>query len=279
MTCAVFANLTRPSAPDVTRAVCEKLAELGISVVMPEEEPLDVPGAGFAPASELCSMCDVVISIGGDGSIIRTAKNAARAGKPVLGINAGHLAFMCGLESDELDRLGAIVTGEYKIDRRMILRAAARTANGVFYEDMCLNDVVIRSDAVHMAYLNVSGSDFEQNHTADGLIFATPTGSTAYSLAAGGPVVEPTLEAIIMTPICPHSLTSRSVLLTPDRSFTVKANPSRPGPVFFSCDGNDPVELPPDAGLEISRADIFADFIRIKTDSFMDILARKMQGR
>ena len=281
MKVAVLPNPTRELAPVVTRDVVAKLKELGVEILMSRKlsGQFDFDQVRYLYDEEIVGACDVVISIGGDGTIIRAAKRAAVAQKPILGINAGHLAFMSGLENDELDGLEALVIGNYIKDSRMLLDARLVVDGREVYSDVCVNDLVVGSQDKKMAYLRVESEDFCLRYAADGLIFATPTGSTAYSLAAGGPVVEPTLEAIIMTPICPHSLHSRPLLFTPEREFTLTVDHDRPCEVNFSADGAVSVAVPPDGRLIIARSKLNADFIRIKTDSFMDVLTRKMEGR
>ena len=181
----------------------------------------------FEDDNEAISACDIIIAIGGDGSIIHAAKKAAVKNKPILGINAGNLAFMAGIEKNELNLLKNLIDDAYYVDNRMMLSAEVYNDRGsVVYSNVCLNDVVVaRGEQIEMINLSVECDSKKINsYQSDGIIFSTSTGSTAYSLSAGGPVMDPTIESIMLTPICTHSLFSRSLIFNPSSVITVKNN-------------------------------------------------------
>ena len=280
-TIAILPNLTRENAANVTADICRTLTQFGARVLLSDRiaDALGGVPASFLPEREMLGQCDLVIAVGGDGSIIYASHKAIPFGKPVLGINAGRLAFLAGLERHELPLLGRLLTGEYTTERRMLLCAQLIADEKVQSESLCINDAVIsRTGAAKLTEFSVEADGKRMDaYLGDGVIFATPTGSTAYSLSAGGPIVDPSLESILLTPVCPHVLSARTLLFSPDTSLSVRVS-SDASPVL-TCDGRDPLPIPANAVVRIRKADTNAYFIRIKTDSFMDILHNKLQQR
>ena len=202
MRAAIIPNLTRKKTAAVTGDLCKKLKELDISYMIDEKlaPHLKNTGAEFLSMEKVIALSDLIISVGGDGTII----HAAKYGKPVLGINAGRIAFMAGLEATELELLSSLKDGKYQTDRRMMLKAVIKKDGEIIGERYCINDVVAaRGEKIKMTELALScNGSFINNYVADGMIVSTPTGSTAYNLSAGGPVVDPQIESIMLTPIC-----------------------------------------------------------------------------
>ena len=178
----------------------------------------------FLKKESMLQQCDLMIAIGGDGTFIHAAHDAARYDKEILGINAGSLGFLAGLEKTELHLLRALTEENYQIDKRMMLCVEHYEGRMLLEKHYCLNDAVFaRGTSMRLCDISVHcGSSHVNDYFADGVIFATPTGSTAYSLSAGGPVLEPTIESVILTPICPHSLFSRSLIFRPESVFTLE---------------------------------------------------------
>lgn len=282
MKIALIPNLTRANAESVSRGIIKKLSELGTEVLLEESMSGLFSSYGscrFLNHDKMLADCDIVIAVGGDGSIIRAAKSAAVYGKPLLGVNAGNLAFMAGLEADELDYLSYLTTGEYMVDRRMLLKVELFENDRPVRTDYCLNDVVFaRGHEIKLTQVEVyCGEVFIDCYRGDGIIISTPTGSTAYSLSAGGPVVEPTLESIMLCPICPHSLSNRPVIFSTENKLTVKPSDSRQS-ICYSCDGEAAVSFGEANRAEASRAGFSADFIRIKNDRFWEVLKQKIKA-
>ncbi len=280
----ILPNMTRKNTLSVTQNAIAVLRELHCAVTLDpdlKEYFKETKGLTFLPADEAASKSDVIISVGGDGSLIYAAKYAANHKKPLLGINAGNLAFMAGLEGDETALLSRLISGEYTVDKRMLLRASILDAKQEeVYSAFCINDaVILRGNNMHLLRLSLYKDGEKLNdYNADGLIVATPTGSTAYSLSAGGPIIEPAVESIVVTPICSHSLMSRSVVLRDDAKVTVTV-PFMGAGALLSCDSGEAVSLPEDGAVLIKKADITCDLIRIKQNSFIGILKDKFTDR
>ena len=281
MKIAILPNLTRGNARETTVQICRELDALGADALLeaPLREQFPDVAAQFLPQDEMLALCDLVIAVGGDGSIIYAAHKAIRADKPVLGINAGRLAFLAGLEGHELPLLRNLLSGEYETQRRMLLRAQILQDGQVLHEALCINDAVLsRTGAAKLTGVRVWTNGREMcEYLGDGVIVATPTGSTAYSLSAGGPIVDPVLESLLLTPICPHELSARTLLFAPETVLTMQATTE--GDVGLTCDGAEPLDVPRGAQVRIARADKSAYFIRIKADTFMDVYHTKLQQR
>lgn len=280
MTFMRIAVLPNPCASGVREAfprVCAALRELGAELLLPDE------GEAFpsAKADPLIRECDVAVALGGDGTIIHTAKRAALCGRAVLGINCGRLGFMAGLEADELGKLQALIRGEYTVEKRMLLDISIRSGEGRTTHFNALNEAVVsRGSLSRMIELEVSNKGERVAHyRADGVIVATPTGSTAYSLSAGGPVIDPALRCLLLTPVCPHSLHSRSYLFGEDAELSVRPAGQPDAPVFLTVDGEEAVPLGPEADVTLSRAEAEACLIMLGRGPFYEVLNRKLMNR
>ncbi len=226
-------------------------------------------------AAKQVEACDVLLAVGGDGTIISAAKLAARLNKPVLGLNAGKLGFTAGVEPEQMQLLARLAKGRWREERRMMLEITLRSGREES-SFQALNDAVVSSELAKITqYKMAIGENPGYTYRADGFLVATPTGSTAYSLSAGGPVVEPTLDCMIYTPICPHSLFNRSVAFAPDTLLNVEVLKNR-GRLFLTVDGDAPVELRPGDCLTFSRARRYARFIKLTNSNFYDILNQKL---
>ena len=278
MKIALLPNLTRKNALQVSLDVCQELEKHNMSYCIKRDYIDKFKGtkAEFITVDEMIRTCDIVIAVGGDGTII----HAAKFGKPTLGINAGRIAFMAGLEPSELNMLSNLKTGKYELDRRMMLKAEIiSTDNEVLSVHYCVNDAVIaRGFQIKMDDFVVEhNGKFLNKYTADGIIFSTPTGSTAYNLSAGGPVVDPQIESILLTPICTHSLFSRALIFKPDSQFVLRGKGDVE--IGLSCDGEDAIPIERGCSVRISKADMFGEFIRIKNETFLEILNSKLEQR
>ncbi|MBQ7637541.1 MAG: NAD(+)/NADH kinase [Clostridia bacterium] len=281
MIAAVIPNLTREKAAPITRELAAGLREAGFETLMSEANRAafgDIPGCRFVLESELIPSSDVVFPVGGDGSVIRAAKQAAVNGKKILGVNAGNLAYLCGIDSEDIPLLGKIAAGEYTIQKRMLLEASLFEDGVKKSTELCVNDIVFcRGQKIGLVDLRVKANEKPiADYIADGVIFATPTGSTAYSMSAGGPIVEPTLEAVLLTAICPHSLAFRPYIFGADTVFTVSGKQKTEGTdICYSCDGERTTPLEINCSMEIKKSDISAMFISVKSDNFIDVLNKK----
>jgi len=259
---ALMVNESKPGAGEIAAEIRRELAGAGLETAPPEE----------------LAACGALIAVGGDGTILTAARMALPHGKPVLGVNAGRLGFLAGLERHELHLLPRLASGEYTLDRRMLLEVQIKQEETLVYEGFCVNDAVIsRFGTPRLAEIAVDcGGGHVLEFMGDGVIFATPTGSTAYNFSAGGPVVEPALESIALTPVCNHLLFTRSVIFTARTVFSVDI--AREG-LALATDAEPPVPLLPGQRVTVCRAEIEALFIRLKTEHFLDVLGSKMGYR
>ena len=222
---------------------------------------------------------DLVICFGGDGTILHMAKTATRAGIPILGVNIGTMGFMAELESTELELLRKLADDAYTIDRRMMLDVIVQRDRDIIFHDICLNDVVITKGAVaRVIQLSVECDGVEaMSCTGDGIIVATPTGSTAYSLSAGGPIVEPETDSILITPICAHDMASRCIVASGKRVINVHLCENAKRNAFLSVDGGKALRLNMEDVATIRKSKLETKLIRLKDRSFYDVVNMKFK--
>lgn len=226
-------------------------------------------------ALDTISTCDVLLAVGGDGTVICAAKLVAELNKPLLGINAGKLGFTTDVEPEDIPLLSQLAKGRWQEEHRMML-GVALTSGREIRRFLALNDAVVSGELAKIVeYRMAFGQNAGYVYRADGFIVATPTGSTAYSLSAGGPVIEPTLDCMVYTPICPHSLFNRSVAFAPDTLLTVDI-PKNRGRLVLTVDGAEPVELKAGDKLTFTKAKQYARFIKLTNRNFYDILNQKL---
>lgn len=235
----------------------------------------------YLPAEELYHRAEILIVLGGDGTLLDAARSAAPLGKPVLGLNMGHLGYMTELELSELPLLERLFTGDYEIDERAMLSVQVRASGkGVRAESFALNDVVISNGSVaRIVDLELyEGGGLVSSYRADGLIVATPTGSTAYSLSAGGPIIDPHLSCLCVTPVCPHSLSARSVLFHNSAVLEIKNTCQREKMLYLTLDGKASYEIYQGDVVRVTRSPMKTRLIRLKKGGFYAKLQQKMNG-
>lgn len=222
---------------------------------------------------------DGVICFGGDGTILHMAKASTRNNLPILGINIGTMGFMAELESTEMHELTRLASEDYSIDSRMMLDVTVTRDRQIIFHDIGLNDVVITKGAVaRIIHLAVQCDGVQAMEcSGDGLIVATPTGSTAYSLSAGGPIVEPEAHNILLTPICAHDMSSRCMVTSPKRVITVELTRNARRNAFVSVDGGKAVKLNIGDQVTIKRSSLETKLIRLKDRSFYDVVNMKFK--
>ena len=224
---------------------------------------------------------DVLVCFGGDGTILHTAKAATKRGIPILGVNIGTMGFMAELENTELHRLGQLASGDYTLDNRMMLDVTVQRDRDILFHDICLNDVVVTKGAVaRIVYLSVE-CDGVQAMTCggDGVIVATPSGSTAYSLSAGGPIVEPGARNIIITPICAHDMGSRCVVASDRRVVTVRMVQNARRNAYLSVDGGKALRLNMGDVATIRKSRFETKLVKLNNRSFYDVVNAKFQRK
>jgi NAD+ kinase len=231
-------------------------------------------------AASLAREVDLLLVFGGDGTLLHTARKIAGLPTPILGVNIGGLGFLTGVPSDELARaLKCVWAGEFKFESRALIEAAG-TCNGKQIRETALNDIVVGRGAVSRLIALDVGVDGEliTRYRCDGLIISSPTGSTAYSLAAGGAVVLPTAEVFVMTPICPHTLSNRSIILPLSSRISVKAISPLPATIL-SADGQLVAELAAGDEVIIRRSRRAIRLMHLADSSFFEALRHKLQWR
>lgn len=239
------------------------------------ELPKDIQ---FFEMTEELSDTDMLICFGGDGTILHAAKDATANRIPILGVNMGSVGFMAELEHSELSLLSKVTAGKYTVESRMMLDVQVKRDGRVVYEDLALNDAVMTKGAVaRIVDLSVYGdgvliSDFG----GDGVIVSTPTGSTAYSMAAGGPIVEPSAESIIITPICAHALQAKSFVLGRERTVEVRTEKNNRKSVYLSVDGGKAFKLAGGDRVVIRRSESTTRLVRLTDKSFYTIVSEKL---
>lgn len=282
MILGVIANTTKPGIAEILKRVTEFFNERGVSYVLASDLKGVIEGNGRMRWCEPLKMggeVDLVLSFGGDGTFLQTARKVASFSTPILGVNLGGVGYLAEVSVEDLtERLEDLLNGKYSIQDRMML-TASRPLSGERVA-LALNDVVIDKGAFARTIRLVTKVDGEylNEFVGDGLIFATPTGSTAYSLSAGGPILEPSVEAIIINPICPHMLANRPLVISPERSIEVYAY-SEWGKVNLSADGQHILQLSVNESLLISRASERTRVITFGRPSFFELLRNRLQWR
>ena len=270
-------NLTKKGAYETSVRAVKILSELDMQILMEcslsrlyKDENIIFFGSEYT----MLKSCDMVLTIGGDGTIIHAARKSAPLDKPLLGINTGRLGFVAELEPNELDMLQRIAEGNYSVEKRMMLKVTCK--NNEFY---AMNDAVIsRGSLSRLIDIDVSLAEdrgYICSYRADGLIVSTPTGSSAYSLAAGGPVVEPTMKCIVMTPVCSHSLFARPVVFSHKSQLAVSASCDDNTQVYLTLDGAKTLTIARSDIIYITSSKIETKLIKLKDKSFYKVLNDK----
>ncbi len=272
MKVAIIPNYSKGKAKACTEKLIGLLGELGCEHILHEYSRDD----GYIINSDEMKNVDFFVAIGGDGTIIHTAKAAAKIGKPIIGVNAGNLGFTAAIECDDIEYIKELISGKYELEERMMIDAQVISSGKVKAEFSALNDAVLRGAYSGILDYSIAiGKRRYYDYRADGVIISTPTGSTAYSLSAGGPIVEPTVECMIYTPICPHSLLNRSVIYAPDTEIQVLPKLSDKS-AFLTIDGSEPYEININDRIVFRKSSLFASFINLDDKSFYDTLNKKI---
>jgi NAD+ kinase len=261
------------------------LRERGVDAVWTPEAAKVVDGADrkTAEQTELPKQVDVALVLGGDGTLLAMAKAIAESGRdiPILAVNFGSLGFLTEITRPEIyEALDTVINGRAKYDLRMMLRTTATRKHEATLSHMALNDVVFTRTALsRMIELSVSvGDQLVTSVKADGLIVATPTGSTAYNLAAGGPIVHPSMDALVLTPIAPHMLTNRPIVIPTEREVRVQSTSSNAGDeVYVTIDGQTGFGLHEGDEIAIAKSERPLRLIRSATRSYFEVLRQKLK--
>ncbi len=219
---------------------------------------------------------EMIITFGGDGTLLHASRAAATHRIPVLGVNLGNKGFMTDIERNEIELVMNVVTGDFKINKRMMLDVSVMRGGETIVSDFAINDVVIGGMArtINLSVFGDGSKIF--GFSGDGIVVATPTGSTAYSMAAGGPIVEPTAENIIVTPICAHVLIAKSFVLAPERVVTLKIGALHGKSAYMSVDGEPTVPLKSGDMIKVCRSQLEAQLVHVADTSFYDKVSKKL---
>ena len=274
----LYPNLSKRNCYEYTLEACDILRKNGMGMSMHEKYSdifKEVEGLRFSHDDEYVKDCDVMLAIGGDGTILKCALKASKYQKPILGINCGRLGFMASLEYSQLEDLARLAQGDYSTSRRMMLNARVKGHEEVFY---ALNDVVVsRSDDCKIADFEViKDGKAVSCLRANGVIFSTATGATAYSMSAGGPIIEPEMECIEYTQICPHSLFARSMIFSAQSIINVVCHTGDNSHVCLNVDGNTVYRLSEGGEIIICRSPVYLDIIDINGGSFFASVNSKL---
>ncbi len=236
------------------------------------------PGLPLGQLGEELADADVLVCFGGDGTILHAAHEANARGIPILGVNLGSIGFMAELEHGELSLLARLATGRFGIEQRMLLDVTVRREGHCVFSDQALNDAVLTKGAMaRVLDLEVTGDRVTiSSFAGDGLVVSTPTGSTAYSMAAGGPIVEPTAENIIIAPICAHSLHAKPFVLGADRTVGVRLAPGGKKSAYLSVDGGRAFRVGPGDWVECRRSRQTTQMVKLTGRSFYERINQKL---
>ncbi len=286
MKIAIIANFNIPEKANAAMTVADRLMreECEILIAAFHREKLmrthrHRDAFQYLPLDLVYDRADVIVVLGGDGSILEAARRASQRGTPILGINLGRLGYMAELEMRDLNNLGKLFTGEYTLEKRSMLRVELFAGEELKAFCHALNDAVISNGSVSRIIdleLSENGNSVSR-YRADGLIIATPTGSTAYSMSAGGAVVDPSVPCFCVTPICSHSLAARPLIFSDRSVLEVRNVCEREKMLYLTVDGKMNFELYKNQTVRITKSDLETSLIRFHRSGFYTKLCRKMR--
>jgi NAD+ kinase len=278
----ILANPDKAGARRTLDALREVLSARGIGWVMETDTAVLAGEADGVDASEFGGRVDVLAVLGGDGTMLHAVSKLGAFDKPVAGINIGNLGFLTTCTDRDLDAFGdALRSGRFTTSRRTLLEATVEHAGCEPRTFLALNEVTLaRGQTARLVSLEAWVSGELLNHyRADGLIVATPTGSTAYSLSAGGPLVSPCAAVFLITPICPHTMSQRSLVVADDSVISLCPQGGGDGPVLFTVDGRDCMTIGEGSRVEVRKAKASFDLLRLEGHSFYEALRQKLNWR
>ena len=279
----IMPNIERDPDLVYTKKTISALA--GKSVFVSEEFASDLRGlATPLPQEKLFDNMDLAIALGGDGTLLSVAHHAAPLSLPILGINLGHLGFLAEIEKQEIEKsLLKLCADEYTIENRIMLRGTITRESGETLTLDALNDIVVsRNEGSRLIVLNLFvGGEYVDEYKADGLLVATPTGSTAYSMSAGGPILDPAVKSFVITPICPHKLYAKTIVAPDDVEImlTISNNHADPRSAIVSADGRENIILKEGDVLTLRRSAYTAQLVKINGSRFYSVLQHKLLGK
>jgi len=281
----LYSNIKNDDRFIMTQRVGEMLSKYGRKTVFcpafTEEEEVITPPHGYKTAKLEAELqnAEMIITFGGDGTILRAARAAAETGVPILGVNMGGKGFMAELEAEDIQLLEEAAAGRYKTESRMMINTEILRSGEVLSSDFALNDVVVKGDNKVIDLTLYSDDQRIMGFSGDGVVVATPTGSTAYSMSAGGPIVDPSAKNIIITPICAHVLEARSFVLVSDKCVSVEIGSRKHNPAYLSVDGGDHINIRSGDIIKIYKSERFTQLVRLTGMSFYKRVSDKLGER
>lgn len=275
-------NPSRDLNLECTKRACEFFKEHGVAAYIPDTiDGAEKTGAEVCSFSECIVAADMIVSFGGDGTLLDTANQVAGESLPILGINIGRIGYMAELESHELEMLKKIIDGDFKVEERMRIDVSVVRNDKVIYKESALNDAVImKTGLLWTVDMDIFADDmFISRYSGDGVIVATPTGSTAYSLSAGGPVIDPSSKNITITPVCTHALSAKPIVLSCERTLKIFPKTAAEDAIYISVDGDDKFNLSEGDCVTIKMSEQKTRLIHVKNTNFYDVLYTKLSDR
>ena len=282
-TIAIYPNLQKDPKLEYTKKTVEKILEYKKTVLLPEflesSDLSKIDEAVYLSLEELFKKCDLLVTLGGDGTILNIAKDAARYETPVMGINIGNLGFLTVADKDGFSVFDDVFSGNYYINFCPLLEIEVFESDKKVETFFAFNDAVIKGLDSKMVSLKISVDGFEMSkYSADGVIFSTASGSTAYSMSAGGPIVHPNLKCILITPICAHSLNARSVITPFESVITASTLPPYRCDAILSVDGKTSYTLKDTSYINIKKSDKSTKLLGTYSNSFFDNVREKLNS-
>lgn len=279
----IFTNESKDKNMEITKLLISKLQDRGAFVMLPEKKA-ELAGRQDLGISEeeFFKRADIVVSLGGDGTFLNVARKVCMYDTPILGVNVGNLGFLAEVNKNDLDDVvDVLVTGNYRIKNRMLLEARVKSEGHESEAYYALNDVVVSRGTISRV-INITtllDGHVINKFPADGIIISTATGSTAYSLSAGGPIIEPGMNLMVITPICPHILHSRSVVVAARKQITIMIEDKNKNDAMLTVDGQETLTLTNKHSVTIKKSDYSIKVIRLYEKRFFDTVKSKLFER
>ena len=275
----LIVNKEKENAEKGAEMIAEYLSRQGCECLW-DQEPPDTSEYRYTDGRKVPQETECVIVLGGDGTLIQASRDLAGRNLPLFGVNMGHLGYLTQIccERDILTAMDDLLADRYRLEHRMMLQGRVISDGRTVAEDIALNDIILGRMGLHtLKYDLYVNGEFFNEYTADGMIMATPTGSTAYNLSAGGPIAAPESDLIIMTPICPHTLNSRSIVLSSENRIMLKVTGGEDREQFLSFDGDTVVKLRRGDRIEVERSEITPTLVQLSQVSCLENIRKKMK--
>lgn len=275
----LIVNKEKENAEKGAEMIAEYLSRQGCECLW-DQEPPDTSEYRYTDGRKVPQETECVIVLGGDGTLIQASRDLAGRNLPLFGVNMGHLGYLTQIccERDILTAMDDLLADRYRLEHRMMLQGRVISDGRTVAEDIALNDIILGRMGLHtLKYDLYVNGEFFNEYTADGMIMATPTGSTAYNLSAGGPIAAPESDLLIMTPICPHTLNSRSIVLSSENRIMLKVTGGEDREQFLSFDGDTVVKLRRGDRIEVERSEITTTLVQLSQVSFLENIRKKMK--